>query len=142
MLAQIALGRRDIGNAVIEVLEAPVEAVSGEIFNVGDDSQNYRVIDIVEAVAATFPGCSVEVGKSNGDNRSYRVSFQKIRDHLPNFTCEWDAPRGAEELRRIFERISMTPETFNAPPYTRLQQLKRLLATRQLDSHLYWHDFS
>ena len=91
-----------------------------------------------EAVAEAFPGCSVEVGKNNGDNRSYRVSFQKIRDHLPDFRCRWDAGAGAEELRRIFERIKMTDEIFNAPAYTRLSQLKRLLATEQLDSELYW----
>ena len=133
---------RDICNAVSEVLEAPVEAVSGEIFNVGDDSQNYRVRDIVEAVAAKFPGCSVAIGKNNGDNRSYRVSFQKIRDHLPGFRCEWDASSGAEELRRVFERIHMTPEVFNAPSFTRLQQLKHLIATQQIDSQLFWHDFS
>lgn len=132
---------QDICDAVRAVLEAPSEAVAGEIFNVGDDNQNYRVRDIVEAVAEAFPGCSVEVGKNNGDNRSYRVSFQKIRDHLPDFRCRWDAGAGAEELRRIFERIKMTDEIFNAPAYTRLSQLKRLLATEQLDSELYWRPY-
>jgi nucleoside-diphosphate-sugar epimerase len=132
---------QDICDAIHAVLEAPSDAVAGEVFNVGDDSQNYRVIDIVEAVAHAFPGCSVEVGKSNGDNRSYRVSFQKIRDHLPNFGCQWDAGSGAEELRRIFERVKMTEEIFCAPAFTRLNQLKRLLSTEQLDSDLYWRSY-
>lgn len=129
---------QDICDAMIAVLEAPSEAVSGEVFNVGDDTQNYRVRDIVETVAEVFPGCSVAIGSNNGDNRSYRVSFQKIKKHLPNFRCRRDARSGAEELRDIFERIAMTEDVFTAPPFTRLQQLKRLLATHQIDANLYW----
>jgi nucleoside-diphosphate-sugar epimerase len=129
---------QDISEAVIAVLAAPRDAVAGEIFNVGDSSQNYRVREIVETVGATFRGCSVAVGANSGDNRSYRVSFDKIRERLPGFRCRWDAKRGAEELRRIFEQIAMTPEMFQAPAFTRLQQLKHLRKTDQLDSDLYW----
>jgi nucleoside-diphosphate-sugar epimerase len=129
---------QDIGAAILAVLDAPMEMVAGEIFNVGDDSQNYRVCDIVRTVADVFPGCSTEVGKNNGDNRSYRVSFKKITNYLPNFRCKWDSRRGAMELRKIFEAIGMREEVFNAPPYTRLQQLKHLLDTGQIDAGLYW----
>lgn len=135
---------RDISSAILAVLEAPTEMVNGEIFNVGDDSQNYRVRDIVETVAEIFPGCSVEVGNSNGDNRSYRVNFGKIRTYLPDFQCRWDSRRGTMELMKIFETIGMPEEVFNAAPYTRLRQLKHLLNTRQIDAGLFWrsHAFS
>jgi nucleoside-diphosphate-sugar epimerase len=132
---------QDIGEAILAVLEAPAESVCGEVFNVGDDAQNYRIRDIVETVAEVFPGCSVEVGKNNGDNRSYRVSFRKIRDRLPGFRCRWDARRGARELRDIFETIAMSEPTFNAPEFTRLKQLRHLLATKQIDSELYWRSY-
>jgi nucleoside-diphosphate-sugar epimerase len=129
---------QDICEAVIGVLEAPAENVSGEVFNVGSDDQNYRVRDIVDTVASVFTGCSVEVGRSNGDNRSYRVSFKKIREYLPGFRCRWDSRAGAMELHAIFEQIAMTDELFNAPPYTRLKRLRQLLETRQVDSNLFW----
>jgi nucleoside-diphosphate-sugar epimerase len=129
---------QDISDAILAVLQAPAENVSGEIFNVGDDAQNYRIREIVETVAEVFPGCSVEVGSNNGDNRSYRVSFRKIREHLPGFQCRWDVRRGAMELRSIFEAIAMSEQTFNAPAFTRLKQLRHLLATKQLDAGLYW----
>jgi nucleoside-diphosphate-sugar epimerase len=129
---------QDICQAIIGSLEAPVEAVANEVFNVGDDGQNYRIREIVDAVAKTFPGCSVEVGNSRGDNRSYRVSFKKIREHLPGFRCEWDVDSGAQQLRRVFEQIAMTEQVFTAPPFTRLQQLKQLLTTQQIDANLYW----
>ncbi len=129
----------DICSAIVACLEAPEEAIANEIFNVGDDGQNYRVLDIVDTVATVFPGCSVAVGNNSGDNRSYRVSFQKIRKHLPDFRCRWDIQRGAEQLRSIFEKIEMTEQTFNAAPFTRLTQLKQLVRTGQLDQNLHWH---
>jgi nucleoside-diphosphate-sugar epimerase len=129
----------DICEAIVACLEAPKEAIDNETFNVGDDSQNYRVLDIVDTVATIFPGCSVAVGNNNGDNRSYRVSFQKIRKHLPNFRCHWNIQRGAEQLRDIFEKIEMTEQTFKAAPFTRLLQLKELVGTKQLDKNLHWH---
>jgi hypothetical protein len=42
------------------------------------------------------------------------------------------------ELRTIFEQIAMTDELFNAPPYTRLKQLRHLLTTNQVDTDLFW----
>lgn len=131
----------DICTAIIAVLDAPVDAVAGQIFNVGDDSQNYQVREIAETVARAIPGCSLEIGKNNGDNRSYRVSFQKIRDRLPDFRCRWNIRNGAEQLCNVFEKIGLNEETFTAIPFTRLQQLKHLLKTRQLDAGLYWQSY-
>lgn len=130
---------RDISAAVVGVLEAPREAVAGEIFNVGDDTQNYRVHEIAEVVARVFPGCELEFGSSAGDDRSYRVSFGKIRKHLPEFRCRWDLERGARELRGIFERIGMTEQVFTSAGHTRLKQLKHLVETGQLASDFRWN---
>jgi nucleoside-diphosphate-sugar epimerase len=116
----------DIAQAIIAVLEAPQEAVHNEIFNVGDNSGNYRVREIAEIVAAIFPGCGLAFG-SGTDNRSYRVSFDKIRRVLPEFKCEWNAKRGAQQLYELFKRINMTPEDFGFRSFTRLKQLEYLL---------------
>ena len=131
---------KDICGAIRAVLEAPREAVHGEIFNVGDSEENYRVREIAEIVADTFPGCELTMGSSDGDNRSYRVSFDKIRDKVSGFRCERDARLGAEQLLKVFERIDMTPEVFEHRPFTRLKQLQHLMRTRQVDDHLFWRE--
>ena len=128
----------DICEAMVCALEAPAEAVAGEAFNVGDDDQNYRVRDIAEIVGATFPGCRVTYGTNGGDNRSYRVSFAKIRAHMPAFRCRWSAARGAAQLRAIFQRIGLDAARFTAPPFTRLAELKYLQETAQVDRQLFW----
>ena len=130
----------DIAKAILAVLEAPREAVHNEVFNVGDTEHNYTVKEIAEIVAETFPGCEVSFGSPSADNRSYRVSFAKIRKHLPSFECEWDARRGARQLYDLFKRVDMTQEVFDYRSFTRLKQLEYLIRTRQIDDNFFWRD--
>ena len=97
-----------------------------------------RIREIAEIVAATFPGCNLVFSASSADNRSYRVSFDKIRKHLPVFKCAWDAKRGAVQLYELFKRIDMTPEVFQFRTLTRLKQLEYLIKTQQIDDHFFW----
>jgi hypothetical protein len=108
------------------------------VLNVGDTQHNYRVREIAEVVAQVFPDCTVIFGTQGADNRSYRVSFEKICKVLPGFSCEWNAQRGAEQLCALFRRIAMSREIFVARPFTRLKQLEHLLRTEQIDSDFYW----
>jgi nucleoside-diphosphate-sugar epimerase len=128
----------DICQAVILALEAPRDAVHNEIFNVGDDEQNYRIREVAGIVGQVFDGCTVTFGRPSGDNRSYRTSFEKIRTHLPRFRCRWPAEFGARQLREIFERVAMTQEMFSFRGFTRLEQLKHLITTQQIDADFYW----
>jgi nucleoside-diphosphate-sugar epimerase len=128
----------DIARAIIAVLQAPTEAIHNEVFNVGDTSHNYRVREIAEIVGEVFPGCSVSFGASGQDNRSYRVSFEKIRKHLPGFGCAWDARRGAKQLYDLFKRIDMTKDVFECRSFTRLKQLEYLIRTQQIDPKFFW----
>lgn len=128
----------DICEAICCALEAPAEAVNGEVFNVGATQENYRVREIAQIIAEVFPGCEVTMGPPGGDNRSYRVSFEKIATRLPEFKARWTAKMGAEELRRLFERIEMSPDTYEFRAFTRLKQIKYLQRTGQVDDDLYW----
>jgi len=128
----------DICQAIILALKAPREAVHNEIFNVGDDEQNYRIREIAAIVGRVFDGCTVSLGQPSGDNRSYRTAFGKIRHHLPEFRCRWPAELGARQLRDVFEQVQMTPDEFSFRGFTRLNQLKYLIATGQIDADFYW----
>jgi len=128
----------DICQAVSLALKAPREAVHNEIFNVGDDAQNYRIREIAGIVGQVFDDCAVTFGQPGGDNRSYRTSFSKIRRHLPEFRCRWPAERGARQLHDIFQRVAMTEEMFYFRGFTRLKQLRHLIETQQIDTEFYW----
>lgn len=128
----------DIAKAIACALEAPREAVHAQTFNVGSTEQNYTVRQIAEIVADHFPGCDLTFGDSGGDNRSYRVSFDKIAEQLPGFSCDWNAEKGAAQLRRLFERIDLDDATFSGRGHTRLKQLEHLLHTGQIDRNFFW----
>ena len=128
----------DICQAILCALEAPREAVCGEAFNVGTEAQNYTVREIADIVGKTFPDSEVTYGPSGPDNRSYRVSFAKIREHMPSFRCQWSAERGALQLKTVFQRIQLDEAMFNSAPFTRLSELRHLRHTEQLDPRLLW----
>lgn len=128
----------DICEAIACCLEAPREAVHGEIFNVGHEADNYQVREIAQIVAQAYPGCELSFGPSGGDNRSYRVSFAKIHAQLPGYRCAWDAHRGAQQLHNVFERIGIDSAVFNARPFTRLKQIRYLIESGQVDESLFW----
>ena len=128
----------DICKAIVCALEAPRDVVHAQVFNVGDTSNNYRVKEIAEIIADIFTGCQLSFGDSGADNRSYRVSFEKINTTLPGFKCDWDAKRGAQQLFDLFTQIDMTKETFESRGFTRLKQLEYLIRTQQIDKDFFW----
>jgi nucleoside-diphosphate-sugar epimerase len=129
----------DICQAISCALEAPRDAIHRQVFNVGHDADNYQVREIAQIVADVYPGCELTFGTAGGDNRSYRVSFSKIREKLPGFHCAWDARKGAAQLHEVFARIGIDEQIFNARPFTRLKQLKYLSASGQIDDRFFWN---
>lgn len=129
----------DICKAIVCTLEAPRDIVHNQVFNVGDTAHNYQVREIAEIVAATFTECQLSFGDRSTDNRSYRVSFEKINKMLPGFKCEWDAVRGAKQLFDLFRLIDMSVDTFFFRGFTRLKQLEHLLNTQQINPDFFWN---
>ena len=128
---------RDIAAAAAAVLVAPVELVANQAFNVGANSENYRVRDLAEIVYETFPGCEIEYAEGAGpDPRSYRVDFSKLEETLPDARPTWTAGDGARELLDAFRAVGLTSDSFDL--YTRLSRLKALVGDGSLDSELRW----
>jgi hypothetical protein len=128
----------DICAAIRAALDAPREAVHNQVFNVGRTGENYRIREIATAVAGVFPGCEVTFGTSDPDQRSYRVSFEKIARALPGFDPAWTLSRGAAQLHDLCERVPLTTALFKQPAFTRLEQLKRFIADGSLDAQFFW----
>ena len=86
----------------------------------------------------TLPNLGTSFGAPGQDNRSCRVSFEKLRKHLPGFKCVWDARREAKQLYDLFKWIDMTKEVFEYRTFTRLKQLEYLIRTQQIDHPFFW----
>lgn len=91
---------RDTAAAQIFMLTAPAQAVSGRIFNVGSDANNYQLGPLAERVAAAVPRDVRIDWYGDPDHRSYRVDFRRIE------ALGWSARHVAEDgVKEICERL-------------------------------------
>jgi nucleoside-diphosphate-sugar epimerase len=130
---------QDVAAATRAILEAPLELVAGEAFNIGSAAQNYRIRELADVVHERLPQCDVTFAdEASPDPRSYRVDFGKFAAAFPGFRFEWTAERGADELATAYERVGLTFEDFQGHRFVRLNQLRRLLADDALAPDLRW----
>ena len=92
---------RDVVEAILRVLNAPVGLVAGEVLNVGDSRLNHTLSGVADRIGAIFPDTQVE-HVDNADLRNYRVSFDKIRNRL-SFQARYTLDDGIRELRQAFQ---------------------------------------
>ena len=116
---------RDAAKALLLMLEAPAEKVSGEIFNVGTDVFNSRIRDLADRVARQFDRVELRVAQDAVDERNYRVHFSKIRERL-GFSCEYSLDEGIREVRDKLEATDLDP--FDEVHFN-IKRMQALLAT-------------
>jgi len=75
---------RDVCDAICLVLEAPLQKIRAQVFNVGSDRGNFTKDGIVDLVKRHVDGTKVEYKNMSfsGDMRDIRVSFAKIHQVL------------------------------------------------------------
>jgi nucleoside-diphosphate-sugar epimerase len=130
---------RDITAAILSVLEAPLNLIHNEIFNVGRTEENYRVSEIAEIVAETVPGCRVEYAADGGpDKRCYRINCDKLRRVLPSYQPEWTARKGAQELIEAYRAAGLKFEDIEKGRYVRINHIQRLVKAGKLDASMRW----
>jgi nucleoside-diphosphate-sugar epimerase len=133
----------DMAESIRLVLEAPVEEVHSQAFNVGANSENYQVRDLAEIVRDTVPNCTIEyAGSGDPDPRSYRVDFGKFSGAFPQFRVAWTARSGARELLEAYRAFGLTFEAFEGERYVRLRRLNGLRAIGALDDDLRWRSLA
>jgi nucleoside-diphosphate-sugar epimerase len=131
----------DLANAFISCLEAPIEVIHNEAFNIGQNKENYRVRDMANIVKEVVPNCEIEYTYEHGqDSRTYRVNFDKIATKLKGyFIPKWDAKKGAVQLYKAFKKHGLTYDEFVGTKYIRLNQLKKLVENKKLNKNLFWN---
>lgn len=67
----------DVALAIKKILEAPIEKIRGELFNV--IGENYKISEIGDMVADLIPGTRLVSSNMAVDQRNYRVSAEKIK---------------------------------------------------------------
>ena len=90
---------RDVARGIICVMDAPLEKVRNQVFNLGSENLNTSKQELVELIRAYLPELQIEHREVSfaGDMRSIHVSFAKIRKVL-QFEAEIGLEEGIEEI--------------------------------------------
>lgn len=72
----------DAARACLAMLEAPLESVSGEIFNVGATKDNFTIAGIAALIAREVKGTKIVTLDNVKDRRDYKVSFDKLKKRV------------------------------------------------------------
>ncbi len=128
------------------------------IINVGDTSQNFRIIDMARMIQSQVKGCEIVFLKQFGqemkpedvelvkdrkvsdgvDKRTYKVSFEKAKEVFPGFQCRWTVEKGIAQLLEEFARLNLQEDTFKSFKYYRLQKIEYLYKNGHINEELYW----
>jgi nucleoside-diphosphate-sugar epimerase len=128
----------DISRAYLAILNAPLELVHNQAFNVGRTEENYQICDVAKMVEQTVPNCEICFAEEVGpDLRNYKVNCRKL-EALPGYKPRWTVARGIQQLYEAFVRNSLDFETFVGPKYLRIKRIKRLRELNRIDANLRW----
>jgi nucleoside-diphosphate-sugar epimerase len=127
----------DIARSMVMVLEAPIAKVGGEVFNVGDNTENYTLDDLGQIVAASVPGTRVNSVRNSDDPRNYRVRFDKIRKVL-GYRASVTLEQGVQEIVAAVREGQV--RDWRDPIYSNLRQMEhsvlRVLEAPSSDANL------
>ena len=129
----------DISRAFQAVLEAPLDVVHDEAFNVGLPEDNVQIRDVAEMVCAAVPGSKVSFAEGAGpDLRNYRVDFSKLHDTFPQLGLRWTVKDGIEELVARYYEHHFTYDDFISSRFVRLRRINQLIAGGFINEELRW----
>jgi len=129
---------KDTARAFIEVMEADPEKVTGEVFNVGANDQNFKLYDLVKLVCETL-GSPLEFDWYGfPDYRSYTVSFDKILERL-GYRTKHPPKEGVTEVYELLQDGTIKPDvkTITLEWYKYLIKTKEAMDNILIDGKLF-----
>lgn len=114
----------DMCRAYLDVLQQPAELVQREIFNVG--GINHTVAELADIVQANIDRDAVIEIEPTDDNRSYRISSERIREKL-EFQPHKDVADAVKELVEAFN-LGLLPASLEDSRYFNIRRMGELVS--------------
>lgn len=87
----------DVANAIKICLESKIKKVKNQIFNVGDNKLNLKIIDLAKTISKLNKKSKIIIESHLVDKRDYHVDFTKIKKIL-KFKTRYNISSGSREL--------------------------------------------
>ena len=114
---------RDVIKAFILCLEAPIEKVHDEVFNVGSSDMNFQIKQLAQFVVDVIPNVQIHTIPDDPDKRTYNLNFDKIKNKI-GFEISFQVHEGIVEIKQALEKGIIQPDD---PTCYTLQWYKSLI---------------
>jgi len=126
----------DMARAFIQVLKCPEDRIKGQVFNVGSNDNNYTIKELAEIIESIVPHSKISYTENaDKDSRSYRVSFDKIKNEL-GYQTRKKLDDGIKEMYKKFVEIGMEEKDFLDKKFHRVKYLKWLIDQKMVNYDL------
>jgi len=98
----------DISNACITTIKSSKNLISGQVYNVGNTSENYTKKMLAEIIQEFVPSTEIEITGSKTDLRTYKVSFDKIKNNL-KFISKKTIRNSIQDILSKIEKGNLDP---------------------------------
>jgi len=110
----------DMVDSYIALLNAPTEAVAGEIFNAGDENQT--VLELAETVKGVIGDDVTLMATPSNDNRSYHISSKKIAEKI-GWVPTHSIRESVQDLRKALED-GLLPNSLQDERYFNIKRMQ------------------
>jgi nucleoside-diphosphate-sugar epimerase len=126
---------RDAARAIREVLGAESRLVAHQVFNVGADQNNVRILNLAYRIRDQVPGTQVRIAPTDPDLRDYNVGFEKLKSTL-DFTAKISIDDGIREILEALRLGRIDPNDrhgYTLEHYGFLAEVERTFERLSLD---------
>ena len=115
---------KDTVKAIRYTIESEKDLINGEVFNVGSNEQNYKILELAKLIGDSIRMDYEIEWYGEPDKRSYVVDFSKIAKTL-NYKTDYTPKDGALEIYKALseERIKETMEMYTIRWFKNLMDL-------------------
>ena len=127
---------KDLCNVIKNLIEKNYKNINGKAFNVGLNGGNYRVIDLAIQVLKSLKGVKIElINTHDKDQRTYKVSFDRIYKLCGNKIINKNVEYGIKELINFLKGLNLSKQELNRKT-VRINQLKYLIKQKKINNKL------
>jgi nucleoside-diphosphate-sugar epimerase len=121
----------DLSRAIVYILSDENNNNNNQIYNIGDNTNNYTISQIAEIVQSVNPKIKIIENESNGsDLRDYNVSFNKFNNKF-NFSSEVSIKSEVEKIISYVSQNNLTRDDNLNKKYNNYEMTKYIFATRE-----------
>lgn len=117
---------------LIDLILIDTRNLDKEIINVGSDNLNFSIKEVAEVIGSILNLDDIVFGKKDVDQRSYQLTFDKLKYLFPNFQIDFSIKQGVEDLIINFEKYNLSGNE------KRLKSLQNLIENKIINDDLYF----